>query len=127
MTLNIEALTTAALSAAMEGAMRRHAVIAGNIANANAPGHAALRISFDAQVAEARTTLRERGLLDASAIDSLRGQVEPVPGPGGARAQVQVDVEMAELTRNAVQFQALAQGLSRHLAIQSLAAADGRK
>lgn len=127
MTLNIEALTTAALSAAMEGAMRRQAVIAGNIANANAPGYAALRVSFDAQVAEARTALRERGLLDASAIDSLRGQVETVPGPGGAGAQVQVDVEMAELTRNAVQFQALAQGLSRHLAIQAMAAADGRK
>lgn len=127
MTLNIEALTTAALSAAMEGAMRRQAVIAGNIANANAPGYAALRVSFDAQVAEARTALRERGLLDASAIDSLRGQVETVPGPGGAGAQVQVDVEMAELTRNAVQFQALAQGLSRHLAIQAMAVADGRK
>jgi flagellar basal-body rod protein FlgB len=40
---------------------------------------------------------------------------------------VQLDAEMSELARNAVEYQALVQGLSRHLGLMALAAADGRR
>lgn len=123
----IEALTTAALSAALDGASRNQAAIAANIANANTLDYVALGVSFDDQVAQARATLRDGGALDPSVIPSLRGELAPRPGADGAPAKVQVDVEMAELARNAVHFQALAQALSRHLGLQALAAADGRK
>jgi flagellar basal-body rod protein FlgB len=36
-------------------------------------------------------------------------------------------MEVTELARNAVHFQALTQALSRHLGMLALAAADGRK
>ena len=45
----------------------------------------------------------------------------------GVATRVQLDAEMAELASNSVHFQALLQGLSRHLSILALAAADGRK
>lgn len=126
MTSPLEALTTAALSAAMDGAMRRHTAIAANIANANTEGYMPRKVSFDAQVTQARAALREGRLLDAAAIESLRGEVETVAEAGAVPA-VKIDAEMADLARNAVQFQALTQGLSRHLALQALAAADGRR
>lgn len=123
----IEAVTTAALSAALETASRRQAVVASNIANASTEGYVPLRISFDAHLADAQAALRDKGVLDLAAVDSLRGEVEPALDASGQPAAVQLDAEMTELARNAVQFQALAQGLSRHLGLLALAAADGRK
>ena len=127
MNTHVEALTTAALSAALEGASRRQAAIAANLANVDTAGYVPLRLSFEAQVRQAQATLADRGVLDPAAIDSLRGELEPLVGPDGSTGQVRVDSEMAELARNAVQFQALVQGLSRHLALQALVAADGRR
>jgi flagellar basal-body rod protein FlgB len=57
----------------------------------------------------------------------LSGQLEPMLDGAGVAARVQLDAEMAELASNSVHFQALLQGLSRHLSIQALAAGDGRK
>ena len=124
---HIEAITTAALSAALDAASRQHAVTAANIANAGAAGFTPLRLAFDEQLAAARLVLRERGLLDAGAIETLRGLRETVPAAAVPGETVQLDVEMAELARNAVHFQALTQGVARHLSILAMAAADGRK
>jgi len=122
----LEAVTNAALSAALDAAGRRHAVVAANIANANAEGYVPLRLSFEAHLAEARAILREKGALDAAGLASLRS-LRAVAAEAGEPGTVQLDVEMVELARNAVHFQALAQGVARHLSILALAAADGRK
>jgi flagellar basal-body rod protein FlgB len=127
MPLQLEAVTTTALSAALDAASRRHAVAAANIANANSDGYVPLRLSFEAQLAEARAILRDRGVLDGAALDHLRSLPDMAADTGGSAERVQLDMEMAEIARNAVHFQALAQGLSRHLSILALAAADGRK
>lgn len=127
MASQIEAVTTAALSAALETAARRHAAVAANIANAGTQGYVPVRVSFDDHLADARAALREKGALDMAAVESLRAEIEPMLDAAGEPAAIQVDAEMTELARNAVQFQALAQGLSRHLGLLALAAADGRK
>ncbi|HEX7888061.1 MAG TPA: flagellar basal body protein [Ramlibacter sp.] len=123
----IEALTTSALSAALDAASRRHAVIAGNIANANSEGYVPLRLQFDERIEEARQSLREQQWLAPGAIDALRGSVGPIQDAAEAGTRTRLDAEMAELARNSVQFQALTQGLSRHLAMLALAAADGKR
>lgn len=127
MPASIEAITTAALSAALDTAGRRHAAVAANVANANVEGYVPLRLPFEAHLEEARSALREKGVLDLAAVDSLRTQAEPALDASGRPARVQLDVEMAELARNAAEFQALAQALSRHLGLLALAAADGRR
>ena len=127
MPLQLEAVTTAALSAALDVASRRHAVAAANIANANTDGYLPLRLSFETQLAEARAILRERGVLDAAALDHLRSPPSLAIEGGDASGTVRLDAEMAEIARNAVHFQALAQGLARHFSIAALAVADGRK
>jgi flagellar basal-body rod protein FlgB len=124
----IESVTTAALSAAMDAAVRRQAVVAANVANANSEGYVPLRVSFDTQLAEARAALRENGGLDSAHVAALRGAVEPVAeGAGRATANVHLDMEMAELAQASVRFQTLAQAVSRHLGMLALAAGDGRK
>lgn len=123
----IESVTTAALSAALDAAVRQHAVIASNIANAGSIGYVPLRLAFDEHLAAARGSLRERGRLDDAAVESLRALQEAAPEPAPAGQQVQLDAEMSELARNAVHFQALTQGVARHLSMLSMAAADGRK
>ncbi|MBL0393510.1 flagellar basal body protein [Ramlibacter monticola] len=127
MPASLESVTTVALSAALDTASRRQAAVAANVANASTPGYVPLRLSFDGHLAEARTALRERGGLDRAAAESLRAEMEPAPDSGGQPAAVQLDVEMAELARNSVEYQALLQGLSRHLALLALAASDGRR
>jgi flagellar basal-body rod protein FlgB len=127
MAWNIEAVTTAALSAALSAGATRQTAISANIANAGTEGYVPLRLAFDSTLEEARAALRERSSLDPSHIPALRGELEPVLDGSGVAAKVQLDAEMAELASNAVHFQALLQGLSRHLSIQALAAGDGRK
>jgi flagellar basal-body rod protein FlgB len=127
MAWNIEAVTTGALSAALTAGATRQAAIAANIANAGTEGYVPMRLAFDASLEEAREALRERGALDASQVPALRGRLEPATDEAGAPTRVQLDAEMAELAANAVHFQALLQGLSLHLALQALAAGDGRK
>jgi flagellar basal-body rod protein FlgB len=86
-----------------------------------------LRLAFDARLAEAKGVLLERGSLEPGHMSALRGELEPALDAAGAPTRVQLDGEMAELAANSVHFQALLQGLSRHLSILALAAADGRK
>lgn len=123
----IEAITTAALSAALETAGKRQAVVAANIANASTPGYVPQEVSFEAHVAEARRMLRDKGVLDLATVETLRGEPEPVFDAGGQPAAVQLDAQMSAMARNGVEFQALLQGLSRHLALLALAAGDGRR
>ncbi|TFY97086.1 flagellar basal body rod protein FlgB [Ramlibacter humi] len=127
MTQQLEAITTAALSLGLEAASRRHETIAANIANAATEGYVPVRLSFEDRLAEARQTLRDKGSVDAFALAGVRMQVEPATDAQGRPVKVQVDQEMAEMARNAVQYQALTQGLSRHLSILAAAAADGKK
>ena len=127
MAWNIEAITTAALSSALTAGSSRQAAVASNIANAGTEGYVPLRLGFDATLEDARGTLLERGSIDPSQISALRGRLEPMLDASGVATRVQLDAEMAELASNSVHFQALLQGLSRHLSILALAAADGRK
>ena len=124
---HIEAITTQALSAALGAANRRQALVAANIANVGTEGYQPLRLAFEEHLEEARGAMGEQGLLDLRGLEALRGlaQVSPqaVDGAGGVR----LDEQMVDLAREAVHFQALVQGVSRHLSLLALAAADGRK
>lgn len=127
MTDGIEALTTAALSIALDAASLRQQTFASNIANANALDYVPQRVSFESQLEELRRGLAGSGRLDASALREVTPRVEQALDARGLPTQVQLDVEAAGMARNTVQYQALVTGLSRHFAILSMAASDGRK
>lgn len=123
----VEAVTTAALSLALEAASRRHQAISANIANLGSQGQVPLKLDFESQLLEARASLREQGRIDPQALADVRLDIEPAFDAQGRPVKLDVDEQMVDMARNAVHFQALAQGLSRHLGILALAAHDGRK
>jgi len=127
MTQSIEALTTGVLSLALSAAGQRHQALAANLANASVQGYTPVRLAFEASLVEARQSLRERGSVDAQSLAAARIEIEPDVDASGQATPVQVDVAMVELARNAVHYQALTQGLSRHLGIHAMAVADGRR
>ena len=127
MSHQLEALTTATLSMAMNAAVLRQQAIAANIANASTNGYTPMKLAFERYLADARQAVREKGSVDSFSLAGVRMELEPALDAQGQPARVQLDSEMAELARNAVQYQALTQGLSRHLSILATAVADGRR
>jgi flagellar basal-body rod protein FlgB len=127
MTHPLGSITVATVSLALEAAARRQEAMAANIANAGVDGYLPQRVAFETQLADARASLQEKGSVQSSDLARVAIDVEPVEDASGAPARVQLDVEVAEMARNAVQYQALAQGLSRHLALLAAAAGDGRR
>jgi flagellar basal-body rod protein FlgB len=127
MNIGIESITTASLALALDAATLRHQGIAQNIANANTEGYVPVALSFENKLEQARRSLREHGRVDPFALSAVRPQLQPVVGADGQGARVQLDTEMARMAQNAVHFQALTKGLSRHFAILSSAVSDGKK
>ena len=128
MTEGLEAITTAALGLALDAASLRQQAIASNIANADSERYVPLRVNFEAQLEDARRALVSQGRLDQHALAGVQPRVETAALDGrGQPPKVMLDVEVAELTRNAVQYQALVKALSRHYAILSAAVSEGKK
>lgn len=121
----LEAVTRQALGLALDAAALRQQALASNIANANVQGYAPLRVSFEEQLDEARRSMGMDNAIDAAALSQVRPVLwsEEMPREGGAR----LDLEVAEMARNAVNYQALIKGMSRHLSILAMAAADGKR
>ncbi|SFD93556.1 flagellar basal body protein [Paracidovorax konjaci] len=130
MTEGIEAITQASLSLALDAASLRHQAIARNIANAGTEGFVPTAVSFSSQMDEARAQLSQGRRLNAQQLGSLAQdglRMEPARGADGLPARVQLDSEVAQLAQNAVHYQALVKGLSRHMAILSSAVSDGKR
>ena len=127
MTDGIETVTRSVLALALDAASLRQQAISANIANANTSGYVPQRVSFEDQLVDARRGMAQTGRVDAFALGDVRPRMESVVDSQGVPAQVQLDMEAADMARNAVQYQALVKGLSRHFAILSMAAGDGRK
>jgi flagellar basal-body rod protein FlgB len=101
----LDATPVRALGLALDAASLRHRVGAHNIANANTPGFAPLQVRFETQ-------------FDAA----LHPVIEP-----RADAKVELDVEVAQLSQNALHHQALLRGVSRYFAILSAAISEGKR
>ena len=127
MTDSIESISLAAARLALDASSLRQQAIASNIANANVSGYATQRVSFEEQLSDARRVLADNGRLDASALLDVKAQVETGAVRSSVSTQVQLDAEVAALSLNALHYQALVKGLSRHFGILEMAAADGRK
>ena len=127
MTESIEAITTATLRLALDAASLRQRAIAANIANHATEGYVPQKVNFESQLAQARLSLETQGRVDSLTLSDVRLRLEPALDAHGSPAKVHLDQQVADMAENSVQFQALARGLSRHLAILSTAVADGKR
>ena len=125
----IEGITTAALTLALDAASLRQQAISANIANADVPGYQPMAVDFESQLDVAQRSLDEGFRLD---MNSLSGVVPRLVADGelqptGLSPKVTLDVEMARLAQNGVQFQALTTALNKQFALMSIAVNDGKK
>lgn len=124
---SIEAITTQALGMALNAAATRQQVLALNIANANTTDYVAQRLTFETHMEAAARDIQSRGSIAPQTLQAMNMRVEANVNAQGLPQQVQLDAEMAEMARNAVQYQALIKGLNRHFSILTTAVSDGRK
>jgi flagellar basal-body rod protein FlgB len=127
MTDGLEALTTATLGLALDAASLRQRAIAANIANHSTQGFVPLKVDFESQMVEARRALDAKGSVDAASLAGVQLEMQPALDAQGQPLKVQMDVQVADMAQNAVQYQALTRALSRHFSILSSAASDGKR
>ena len=127
MNMEVEAVTTAALSAALQLASQRQQAIATNIAHAGTVGFTPADVAFGDALAQARLELATAGSVAPDTLAGLRPDWQPRLDAQGQPETVRLDSEAALLAGNAVHYQALVQALSRHLGLLALATGDGRK
>ena len=123
----IESVTSSLLSLALDAASLRHQAISANIANIQTQGYVPQRVSFEAQLVNAQRSLKEQGFVDPMALSGVRARLEPALGADGQPSAIELDSEVAQMAQNAVQYQALIKGISRHLSLLMSAASDGKK
>lgn len=127
MTPIIESITTAALGLALDAASQRQQMHATNIANVGTPGFTPMQATFADQMKDVRRQLDAGQPLDAYALAAFQNRLTPMLDANGQPAKVQLDEEVAGMSLNALQYQALAKGLGRHLALLEMAASDGKR
>ncbi len=122
-----ENLTTASIGYALDAANLRHQAIASNIANVNTVGYVPQQVSFARQMEQMQTMFEQSASSDTVDFSHMKLQLEPMLNAQGAPAKVELDAEVAAMAQNAVHYQALVKGLSRHYAILASAMTDGKK
>jgi flagellar basal-body rod protein FlgB len=124
---NTEAITVEMATLALDAASLRHQAIAHNIANAGTPGFAPVRVSFEEQLGAVRAALRDGAPVD----HALLARVHPVmirdTVAGGADRTAMLDMEVADMAQNTVQYEALLKALGKHLAILGSAVNEGKR
>jgi len=104
-------LSIEAMSKAMSLRLKRHAAIAGNIANADTPGYRPKQIAFEDSL--------QRAVLGRSVgnLEKVEGRIftidDGTPRPDGN--SVNMDKQMANMTENTLLYSATAEFVARKL------------
>ena len=93
---------------------------------------AALRFALDAaslrhRVFALRAALGQSARVDPAVLGSAAPVAVRTTGPGAADAKVALDMEIAKIAKNAVQYQALLRGVGKRLSILGAAINEGRR
>ncbi len=126
--------TTGALQRVLDLRQQQHAVTASNLANVETPGYQAKVLEFDETLSALMERARRQDLarpvsshLASQAVrDPEIVEVEATPWTTDDNS-VLLERELARLQENSMMYRAVAEGLSRRLAMLKYAAGDGRR
>ncbi len=128
--------TTRVLNKVLDLRQENQQVIASNIANADTPGYAPAKMSFEGDLQKALSspgtslshTRPGHFAIGGSTLDAVQGRVLRTPSrsPIGDGNGVQLDQEMVDLAENEILYEAAAQMLNKKLALLKYVAQDGR-
>ena len=119
----ISDLTSDVVKLALNTAIQRHKVIANNVANANTPGFIPNYVSFEEQFSEAfkaSEKLRVDSVLESD-FKKIKPEILSQDESDTTQVKVRVDEEMVNMTKNALHYQALLEGLSKKGSLVKLA------
>lgn len=114
---------------ALDAALQRHEAIATNIANAETDGYRPLTSRFDEMVQSLRGRVTDPTLDASSAqlITTLNDSLEQRPWMADPRAsRVELDMQMADLARNSLQYQALLTASAKLSGLAALVLSEGK-
>ncbi|MEH0167822.1 flagellar basal body rod protein FlgB [Roseateles microcysteis] len=117
----IDPTTLQLVSKSLDACALRHQAIAQNIANASVNGAKPVRVQFEELLGSLRAKLEAGHSIKADAIPTARLLAEAGDKP------IALDEEMASLSSNSMQYQALLRAMNRHLSILSVAVQEGRR
>ena len=110
--------------------LRRHGLLASNIANAETPGYQPLDLSFQATLSRT-VDLRGSDARHLGASEESRFSrgifTDPSGTPGNDGNTVSLDREMAKLTANSIRYRSAAEMLGRRVAMLRYAVSDGQR
>ena len=114
---------------ALDAALVRHAALATNIANADTPGFQPLVARFDQLVEQLQGRVTDRSL-DATterAVRSMRESLDNQPLTADPHStKVELDLQMAGLSRNSLQYQTLLTAQGKLMAMAHLVIGEGK-
>ena len=126
----------AVLQKSLDLRAQKQQIIAGNIANAETPGYAARKMSFEDDLRKAintpemagRTSNARHFPLGSAGVQGVEGDIsrEIQASPLGDGNSVSVDDEMFDLAENQLLYEAGSQILKKKLTMLKYAASDGR-
>lgn len=120
----IDQSTVGLLSMALDATALRQRAIAQNIANANTPGYQRIGVSFESHLGALQGALKHGATPSLASLRDLRPVLETVGAPG---EPVALDMEVAALSDNTLQQQALLKLLNKHMALLSTAVNEGKR
>ena len=115
-----------ALGKSLDMHLLRHEVIADNIANAETPGFKARRVDFENELSRA-VEATDGGASGTRDIASVSANIfeDEKSEKGQDLNTVDMDREMSAMTKNDIQYSALAQAVSKKFALLRYAISEG--
>jgi flagellar basal-body rod protein FlgB len=122
-------VTSQLVSVALDAAMARHAAIAANVANVDTPDYRPLAARFDQLVQElqGRVTDRSQDAAIARDADRIRDSLQSLPIVADpSSTKVELDMQMAALAKNTLQYQALLTAQGKLMDLAQLVIGEGK-
>ncbi|MDH7481897.1 MAG: flagellar basal body rod protein FlgB [Armatimonadota bacterium] len=120
-------LTTVMLAKCLDACGLRQRVIANNIANVETPGFTRSEVAFESRLKEALEATSEESAI--SRIEKIQPEIiqdniSPARPNGN---NVSIEKEMADMTKNSMQYEALVQLMNLKAAMIRMAMNEGRR
>jgi flagellar basal-body rod protein FlgB len=123
------AVTSQLVSIALDAALARHTAIAANIANVDTPDYRPMTARFDQIVEELQGRVTDRSLDASTALEARRIEESLASSPwvvDPTASKVELDMQMAKLAKNTVQYQALLTAQGKLMGMEELVISEGR-
>jgi flagellar basal-body rod protein FlgB len=121
-----DSVTVSLMRLALDAASLNQQAIANNIANAHSPGYVPMRVRFDAQMANVRSSVRRGEEVKPAQLKGIQPTLERMVDADTRTGVAGLDMETARLSENAVHYQALLKALDKHLSIIGSAIHEGK-